>query len=67
MAGHVGESVGEVEVNDGVVVIGFVMVFNVFVECIGAVRSADAKLVWIEGGLKFVFGVVDVGAGSKSA
>ena len=67
MAWHVGEGVGEVEVDDGVVVIGVVIVLDVLVECIGAVRSADAKLVWIEGGLKFVFGVVDVGAGGNSA
>ena len=53
--------------DNGVVVVGVEMVLDVFEECIGAVRGADAKLVWIEGGLKFVFGVVDVSAGGKSA
>ena len=67
LAWHVGEGVGEVEVDDGVVVVGFVVVFDVFVECIGAVRSADAELVWVEGSLDLVFGVVDVGVGGKSA
>ena len=67
LAWHVGEGVGEVEVDDGVVMVGFVMVFDVFVKRVGTIRGAYAELVWVEGSPDFVFGVVNVRAGGKSA
>ena len=36
----------------GVLWVVVVMVFDVFVELVGAVASADAKLVWCEGGVE---------------
>ena len=53
--------------DDGVVVVCFVVVFDVFVECVCTVTRANAELVWVEGSPDFVFGVVNVRAGGKSA
>ena len=67
LAGHVVKCVGEVEVDNGVVGVGVVMVFNVFVQGVGAVDGTNTQLVWLEGVGEGLFGVVDVGAGGNSA
>ena len=44
-----------------------VMVFDVFVEGVWAVRGADSKLVWFECFAEVVVAMVDVGFGCKAS
>ena len=66
LAGHVVECIGQVKVDDGVVCVGVVMVFDVFVKGVSTINGTNTLLVWFKGGGEWLFGVVDVGAGGDS-
>ena len=66
-AWHGRESIGEVKVDDGMVWVFVVMVFDVFVEGVWAVRGADSKLVWFECFAEVVVAMVDVSFGCEAS
>ena len=62
-----GEGIAEVEVNECVVRVGMVMVFNIFVQSVWAVFCSYAKLVWRKCLREIVFGIGGVHFSCQSA